>query len=127
MSEPAASGPMHRLCAVADIADGKAAEFDLELGGTRRLLFAARRGDDVFVYLNYCPHMGRPLNFAPGRFLINDENEIYCAFHYACFRIEDGFCTDGPCRHFYLGRFDTRVEGGEVFVGETLIWPDPEP
>ena len=118
---------MHRLCAVSDIVDGRAAEFDLELGGVRRLLFAVRRGDKVFVYLNYCPHMGRPLNFAPGRFLIGDGQEIYCAFHYACFRIEDGLCTDGPCKHFSLGRFPMEVRDGEVFVGETLTWPDPAP
>ena len=117
---------MRRLCGLADIEDGKAAEFDVELDGVRRLLFAVRKGAQVFVYLNYCPHMGRPLNFAPGKFLIKDETEIYCAFHYACFRIEDGYCSDGPCRDFYLGHFESRVEGGEVLVGEELVWPDPK-
>ena len=116
---------MKRLCAVEDITDGKAMDFDIELGGVKRILFAVRQGEKVFVYLNYCPHMGRPLNFAPGRFLLKDDEEIFCAFHYACFRIEDGYCTDGPCRNYSLGRFATRVENGEVFIGEELIWPEP--
>ena len=120
-----AAPDMIRLCAVEDIADGKAAEFDLELGGVKRILFAVRKGAQVFVYLNYCPHMGRPLNFAPGRFLLKDDDEIFCAFHYACFRIEDGYCTDGPCKTQSLGRFATRIEVGTVFVGQTLQWPVP--
>ena len=116
---------MKRLCAVDDIIDGKARDFDIELGGVKRILFAVRLGEKVFVYLNYCPHMGRPLNFAPGRFLLKDDEEIFCAFHYAGFRIEDGYCTDGPCRTYSLGRFTTKIENGEVFIGEELIWPEP--
>ena len=60
-------------------------------------IFAVRRGDDVRVYVNSCPHIGAPLDWAPGRFMSADGQRIICAMHGAEFEIDDGRCTRGPC------------------------------
>ncbi len=115
---------MNRLCALTDIIDGKARDYEAMLDGAKRIVFAVRRGDDVKVYLNWCPHMGRPLNYYPGRFLLVDETEIFCAFHYARVQLDNGFCIDGPCKGDSLGQVETKVENGEVLIGERILWPE---
>lgn len=56
-----------------------------------------RRGDAVYAYRNCCPHAGRLLNWAPGRFLF-DQGRLVCAAHGAVFEVESGLCVEGPCR-----------------------------
>jgi len=112
-----------RLCAVQDIADHSSEEFDLELGGERRYIIAVRQGEQVFAYLDYCPHMGYPEKFVDMRFFVTYAKRFYCAVHGAHFRPEDGECVSGPPCGDYLGRFETRVVDGEVYVGDTLTWP----
>lgn len=56
-----------------------------------------RSGAEVLAYENRCPHAGRRLDFAPGRFLLRN-GELVCPAHGAVFRISDGACLGGPCR-----------------------------
>jgi nitrite reductase/ring-hydroxylating ferredoxin subunit len=56
-----------------------------------------RRGDQVFGYVDVCPHVGSPLANPLGRFLTREGDLILCAAHGALFRIEDGVATSGPC------------------------------
>lgn len=115
-----------RLCALADIADSGSAEFDIELGGVRRYLLAVRQGDSVYAYLDFCPHMGYPQNFVNMRFLMTYSKKIHCSVHGASFRPDDGACIGGPPSGDYLGRFETKVENDEVYVGDRLEWPGRE-
>lgn len=115
-----------RLCAVADIGDQSSEEFDIELGGVRRYVIAVREGDQVFVYLDYCPHMGYPEKFVDMRFMCTHSKKFYCAVHGARFNLDDGACTSGPPSGDFLGRFETEVIDGEVYVGDTLTWPGKE-
>lgn len=114
---------MIRICALADIADGKGAEFDVELGGVRRYLYAVRSGDAVAVYLDYCPHMGYPEKFVDLRFLMSYSKKVHCAVHGARFDPADGRCLAGPPSGDYLGRFESRIVDGDVYVDQTLTWP----
>jgi nitrite reductase/ring-hydroxylating ferredoxin subunit len=59
--------------------------------------FVVRRGERVFGYVDSCPHAGWPLAMAGDRYLTRDKSLILCGGHGALFRIEDGFCTAGPC------------------------------
>ena len=77
------------LCRLEEIPDGTARGFGP--------VFAVRRGAAVFVYINACPHIGVSLDLIPDRFLDHRGTAIVCALHGATFRIEDGFCTQGPC------------------------------
>lgn len=48
-----------RLCTLIDIADGQAKGFCLDEGSDRLDVLVARRGNDVFAYVNGCPNAAR--------------------------------------------------------------------
>ncbi len=104
------------LCAVADIPDGGSNGFFVDTADGRLLYMAIRKGGDVFVYVNSCPHTGMPLDFQPGRFLSADGALIQCSTHGAQFRIEDGFCVAGPCQGDRLTAVETEIRDGRVYI-----------
>ncbi len=104
-----------RLCRLEDIPDGGAKGFGAAPGGFTGL-FAVRRGRDVFVYVNACPHLGVPLDWTPDRFLSADASRIVCATHGAEFRIADGLCLRGPCLGAWLEAVMIEVKDGVVLV-----------
>lgn len=106
------------LCALDDIADGGSRGFPAAPGGFIGL-FAVRRGEAVFVYVNSCPHVGLPLEMQPHRFLDEAGERIICAAHGATFRVEDGLCVSGPCLGEGLEKVVFRVKCGRVFVIST--------
>ena len=55
-----------------------------------REIFVVREDDRVFGYVNSCPHLGTPLNWAGDTFISEDSGLIICATHGALFEIEDG-------------------------------------
>jgi nitrite reductase/ring-hydroxylating ferredoxin subunit len=67
------------------------------VAGEAQSLILRRRGADVQAWLNVCPHAGRRLDWAPGRFLL-DKGHLVCAAHGASFELEHGLCISGPCR-----------------------------
>lgn len=106
-----------RLCRLDDIADGAAKSFPPAEGGFTGL-FAVRQGGDVFVYVNSCPHIGVPLDWAPDRFLTGDGRRIVCATHGAEFGIADGVCVRGPCLGDRLEAVMIEIKDGEILVPE---------
>jgi len=105
------------LCRVADIPDGGAKGFSAPAGGFTGL-FAVRHGQTVFVYVNSCPHLGVPLDWAPDRFLTTDGSRIICATHGAEFGIADGVCLRGPCLGDALEPVMIQVKDGVILVPE---------
>jgi nitrite reductase/ring-hydroxylating ferredoxin subunit len=103
------------LCALDDIADGGSRGFPAAPGGFIGL-FAVRRGEAVFVYVNSCPHVGVPLEMQPHQFLDEAGERIICAAHGATFRVEDGLCMAGPCEGEGLEVVPVRIEAGQVYV-----------
>jgi nitrite reductase/ring-hydroxylating ferredoxin subunit len=102
------------LCRIEDIPDGGARGFALP--GKRRGVFAIRRGQQAYVYLNWCPHAGAELEYAKDRFLSADGERIVCFAHGAHFAVETGACVAGPCAGQRLRRLPTRIIDGSVFV-----------
>lgn len=85
------------LCQINDIADPGSRGFRVTDGDTAKDIMVIRRGNEVFGYINSCPHTGVCLDWQPGQFLAMDSQSIICATHGAEFRIEDGYCVGGPC------------------------------
>ncbi|WP_421989140.1 Rieske (2Fe-2S) protein [Roseococcus sp.] len=103
------------LCRLDELPEGESRGFDAAPGGFTGL-FAIRRGAEVLVYVNSCPHVGVPLELVPHRFLDRKREMIVCAAHGARFRIGDGLCVSGPCIGDLLEAVPVEIVEGEVRV-----------
>ncbi len=109
------------LCRLADIPDGGAIALDLPAetvdapNAYADSLILLRQAARVFAYRNVCPHAGQRLDWAPGRFLIEDSHLI-CASHGAMFAIASGLCVDGPCRGESLEGLPVEIVADEVHL-----------
>lgn len=78
--------------------EGVPVEAEGLVDGTPESLVLVRSGGGVRAWLNICPHAGRRLDWAPGRFLVSREGHLVCAAHGASFDMDRGVCVAGPCR-----------------------------
>jgi nitrite reductase/ring-hydroxylating ferredoxin subunit len=101
------------LCATEDVPEGAVMHVVDPSGASGFGLILTRRGGEVKAFRNQCPHAGRPLDWAPGRFLI-DHGRLVCAAHGASFSLPEGDCVGGPCRGEGLGEVAVEVVGGRV-------------
>lgn len=102
------------LAAFDTIPDGGFAEVGVVLEGDAESLVLHRDGDRVRAWLNVCPHAGRRLDWAPGKFLKSKEGLLVCAAHGASFELADGLCVAGPCRGEALRAVAVEVVDGMV-------------
>ncbi len=105
-----------QVALVSDIADPGAREFEISGSDGRVPGFVVRKNDQIFAYMNICPHAGRSLNWGPDRFLTRDNGLIMCAGHGAVFEIDSGLCVAGACLGASLTSLDVEVIDGRVFV-----------
>ncbi len=104
-----------KLCALDDIPNPGARGFDSEdVSG----IFAVRKGRQLALYRNRCPHAGLPLNWAPNRFLDSARQYIICAAHGAMFEIHSGACVAGPCPGASLSPVEHDVIDGHIWLLE---------
>ena len=61
------------LLSLEALADGALAEAEAVLGGDAESLILYRQGGEVRAWLNVCPHAGRRLDWAPGKFMHSRE------------------------------------------------------
>ncbi|HUB91101.1 MAG TPA: Rieske 2Fe-2S domain-containing protein [Dyella sp.] len=105
-----------RLCRLDDMPDGEAMALDVTLPEGEESVILLRQGEHVKAWLNICPHAGRRLDWAPGKFLIS-RGMLVCAAHGASFRTEDGECVGGPCKGESLRAIAVHVAKDEVMLG----------
>ncbi len=96
------------------IDDGGFAEAEAVIDGVAESLILYRQGDSVRAWLNVCPHAGRRLDWAPGKFLKSREGHLVCAVHGASFELANGDCVAGPCRGDSLRAVAVEVADGQV-------------
>ncbi|MFB9067935.1 Rieske (2Fe-2S) protein [Pseudofulvimonas gallinarii] len=82
---------------VSSVPEGGAVEVLLDPGDRGSSVVVLRRDGRLHAFRNLCPHAGRFLNWAPGRFLF-DKGRLVCAAHGATFETDSGLCVEGPCR-----------------------------
>ena len=102
------------LLRIEQIPDGGFHELEATLDGDAESLILYREGDVVRAWLNVCPHAGRRLDWAPGRFLKDKNGHLICAVHGATFELLNGECVAGPCRGAALRTIDVDVTDGVV-------------
>lgn len=104
-----------RLMALTDLPDGGLTEVEAVVDGDAESLILHRAGDTVRAWLNICPHAGRRLDWAPGKFLLSKDGLLVCAAHGASFDLSAGECVAGPCR-------GEALRAVAVEVREAAIW-----
>jgi nitrite reductase/ring-hydroxylating ferredoxin subunit len=102
------------LCRLDALADPGARNFVLELKAGFFHGFVVRRGEEVFGYVDRCPHAGFPLAQELDRYLTREGDLILCSWHGALFRIDDGQCLGGPCAGQRLSPWPVQVVDGTV-------------
>jgi nitrite reductase/ring-hydroxylating ferredoxin subunit len=117
----AGAGPDRFLCRLADLPDG--ASRGLLREGFEDRLCVVRQGEQVFAWLNDCPHEHRPMEYRQDQFLSGDGGHIVCYAHSAHFDIRTGHCFAGPCTGQHLIEVPVRIDNGEVFVPAELPTP----
>lgn len=107
---------MHALCQMEDLSPGQGcvAEAAGRDGPLRLVLFLTPAG--VRAYRNQCPHQGRSLDFAPGEFLLDADQQLVCPHHGATFELQHGLCLAGPCRGEALIPVAVEVHDGAVWL-----------
>lgn len=104
------------ICRLDELEDPGSRGMTVSQDGRVHDVFVVRSGEQVFAYLNSCPHTGGPLDWVPDQFLNIDKDSIQCATHAALFRLQDGECTAGPCKGERLAAVPVSVEAGEVVL-----------
>jgi len=92
-------------------------EVEAVVDGDPESLILHRAADGVRAWLNVCPHAGRRLDWAPGKFLRSKDGLLVCAVHGASFELRQGACVAGPCRGESLREVSVHCADGEVRLG----------
>ncbi len=106
------------LCRLDDLPDGGARGLLRE--GFEDRLCVVRQGQEVFVWLNDCPHEHRPMEYRQDQFLSADGGHIVCFAHSAHFDIRSGHCFAGPCAGKHLARVHREMRDGAVSIPAEL-------
>ena len=104
------------ICRLDELKDPGSRGMAVMLEGRLQDIFVVRQGDQVFGYLNCCPHTGGSLDWVPDQFLDLDEKYIQCATHDAIFRMHDGECVAGPCKGDSLAGVPVAIDAGDVVI-----------
>ncbi|MGM0516531.1 MAG: PfkB family carbohydrate kinase [Pseudomonadota bacterium] len=89
-------------------------------GGRGDELIVVRRGEHVCAWRNVCPHNGSPLSRKRHDFLEDHEGgpKLRCNVHQAYFRLEDGYCVEGPCEGDHLTPVAIERIGDRIYIGD---------
>ena len=114
-THPAQSPSPIALCRLDALVEGAAIALDAvpQAGGEPLELILLRHAGEVHAFRNVCPHAGRRLDYAPGKFLLQ-RGQLICAAHGATFDAADGRCVAGPCRGERLQAVAVQVQDGLV-------------
>jgi nitrite reductase/ring-hydroxylating ferredoxin subunit len=102
------------LCRLSDLEPHGSRKFHFHDGLHGYDIFLQRWGERVYAYRDSCPHLKLPLDYRRGHFLDHRRRHLMCAHHGALFRIEDGYCTYGPCKGRWLTPIRIALRGDEI-------------
>ena len=104
------------VCRLDELSDPDSRGATVSHGGQQYDAFVVRQGEQVFGYLNSCPHTGGALDWVPDQFLNSDKDFIQCATHDALFQLHNGECIAGPCKGDSLTAVPVIIEAGDVVM-----------
>jgi nitrite reductase/ring-hydroxylating ferredoxin subunit len=101
------------LISRAELPDRQIIVVNADIDGENEAILLYRDHEQIQAWLNICPHAGRRLDYAPGKFLMQD-GDLVCAAHGATFRLDKGECVAGPCRGASLKAVPVQCVDGQV-------------
>jgi len=104
------------LCKLSDLEELSCKSFTVDHSQKSSRIFIIRKADEVFGYLNVCPHALAPLEWNPDDFLDVKKEFILCSMHGAKFTIEEGTCVEGPCNGVGLTPVNLNITNGIIFI-----------
>jgi nitrite reductase/ring-hydroxylating ferredoxin subunit len=85
-------------------------------GTPREALLLRDREGCLRAYLNRCQHLPIPLDSGGRNFLTGNGEHLQCRTHGARYRLDDGYCVDGPCVGRALEPLAIEVEAALVYI-----------
>lgn len=110
--------PGDALCRLDELENPGSRGFVMLRDGEEEEIFIVRDGEEVFGYVNVCPHRFLPLNWKPNVFLNFQKTRILCVVHAATFDMRDGSYLGGPCPGQDLETVPLRIENGVILLAE---------
>jgi nitrite reductase/ring-hydroxylating ferredoxin subunit len=104
------------LCSLADLKATGCRGFKVGPGEWPMKGFVVQVSDGARAYVNRCPHVAYPLNYAPDMFLTFDDSMIQCYVHGAIFEKDTGYCIAGPCAGLKLVPVPVEIVEGYVLL-----------
>ena len=90
-----------------------------EYGIPREGLVVVDESGTPHCYLNECKHLPIPLDGGSRDFFDAGGRHLFCGTHGAVYRLEDGYCLEGPCEGEALEAIPLSIEDGVVFVTDS--------
>jgi nitrite reductase/ring-hydroxylating ferredoxin subunit len=115
LSAAASRTRRHLLTPLAEIEDGAARGYRVDLGRTTRRVIVLRQGDGALGFTDSCPHRGIPLPWKDDEYMSPDGRFLRCANHGALFDFK-GLCVFGPCKGLKLKKQKLEIVDGEVWL-----------
>lgn len=111
----ATPAPGTLLAKIDDLPSHGGKEIVFTEGRFRTSIFIQKTGDDISVFLNFCPHAGTPLNMFDEKFMDLKGKYLLCRTHGALFNPKTGKCVRGPCKGKYLRPIAHVLENGSIY------------
>ena len=80
-----------------------------------------RRENQIYAWLNLCPHEGRKLNNDPDYLLNKKNNLLECMHHQALFDPITGGCEMGPCKGEKLLKYEVEELNKKIAILENKL------
>lgn len=105
-----------KLASINDIEQGVWYEYSLQTEKGLLSVMMHWKNGQYHGYENLCPHQGRRMDYAAGKFLISESGTIVCPAHGAEFNPENGMCINGPCLGDSLKNIPIKTNEEDIFA-----------
>ncbi|VAW39041.1 hypothetical protein MNBD_GAMMA01-1916 [hydrothermal vent metagenome] len=105
-----------KLAKISDIKQGVLYECSLQTTSGPLSVMLYKKDGKYLAFKNLCPHHGRRMDYAAGKFLVADNGNIVCPAHGAEFNIDDGLCITGPCQGKSLESIQLQFNESDIFT-----------
>jgi nitrite reductase/ring-hydroxylating ferredoxin subunit len=103
---------MSHIANFADLAENSSTTIAID----QRALLLVRKGDELYIYENRCPHIADTLDPQGGSVASPDGLLIHCQRHGAEFLSHTGECVAGPCQGERLTAIAHTVANGDIYL-----------